>query len=158
MSAQRTYTISFRQVNVTAVQDLCAAYAGANMAIEVVSLILGETGSTTAELLEVSVKYVPTTVTPGTIGSAFTPTRDTPTDAAATFTARINDTTPATSTGTILFPHVDVWSLPNGSYQWIFPERARPSCRPSEALIFSLDRAPGGVRVMTGQMKVRELF
>ena len=158
MSAGRTYTITFRAVSVTAVQDLCAAYAGASMALEVVSLTLFESNSTTAELLEISVKRLTTTVTPGTVGNAFTPARDTPTDAAATFTARINDTSVATTSGSTFFPHVDGWSLPNGSYQWIFPERARPSCGLSEALIFSLDRAPSGARTLSGQMKVRELF
>lgn len=157
MNAQRTYTITFRQIGITAIQDLCAAYAGANMAIEAVSLTLFEVGNTSAELLELSVKRLGVTVTTGSGGSAFTPVQDTDTDAAATFTARINDTTPATSSGTTAYPHVDGWNLPNG-YQWIFPERARPSCKPNEALIFSLDRAPAASRTVSGQMKVRELF
>jgi hypothetical protein len=83
--------------------------------------------------------------------------RDTPTDAAATFTARINDTTPATTNATAAYKHVDTFNLVNG-YQWIWPERARPTAKLSEALIFSLDSAPAGGRAMSGSMKVRELF
>ncbi len=157
MSAGRIYTVRFRSVAVTAVQDLCAAYAGTGMAIEVVSFTLGQITQTAVELLNLSIKRLPATVTPGSGGGAFTPDRDTPTDAAATFTARINDTTPATSSGTILFLHPDVINLPNG-YQWIFPERARPSCTLNEALIFSLDTAPAALRTMSGSMKLRELF
>ncbi len=157
MSAGRTYNILFRAVSVSAAQDLCSAYAGASMALEVISITLGQTSLTTVESLPISVKRLPATVTAGSVGNSFTPSKDTGTDSAATFTARINDTTIATSSGTVTYEHVDVMNEVNG-YQWIFPERARPSCGLSEALIFSLDGAPGGARTMTGSMKVRELF
>jgi len=127
------------------------------MAIEIVSVTLGQITQTSVENLQISIKHLPATVTAGSAGGAFTPTKDSTTDAAATFTARINDTTPATTSGTADFPHVDTWNLVNG-YQWIFPEKARPSCKLSEALVFSLDSAPAGARTVTGSMKVRELF
>lgn len=157
MSAGRTYTIRFSGVSISAVQDLCAAYAGATMAIEVVSLTLGTTTAlANSEQVPISVKYVASTVTAGSGGTVFVPVPDTPTDSAATFTARVNDTTQATS-ATVRFPHVDVWNEIQG-YQWIFPERARPSCGLNAALVFSLDAAPGAARVTYGSMKVRELF
>lgn len=157
MSAGRTYTILFRSVSVSAAQDLCAAYAGASMAIEVVSLTLAQLTNTSVEILPVSIKLLPATVTAGSGGGAFTPEVDTDTDAAATFTARINDTTPATTSGTAHFKHADMWNLVNG-YQWIFPERARPSCKLSEAIVFSLDGAPAAARTVSGSLKLRELF
>jgi hypothetical protein len=157
MTAQRTYTINFRAVSISAVQDLCAAYAGASMGIEVVSITLGQITQTSVEECQISIKRLPATVTAGTGGSAMTPTPDTDTDSAATFTARINDVTQATSGGTVVYPHTDVWNEVNG-YQWIFPERARPSCKLSEALIFSLDSAPAAGRTTNGSMKIRELF
>ena len=49
MSAGRTYTINFRAVSVSAVQDLCCAYAGASMGIEVVSVTLGQITQTSVE-------------------------------------------------------------------------------------------------------------
>ena len=157
MSSQRTYTINFRNVNVSAVQDLCAAYCGASMAIEVVSLTIGQITQTAVELLQISIKHLPATVTPGSSGNSYTPNPDVPTDAAATFTARINDTTPATTGGSVDYKHEDVFNLVNG-YQWIWPEKARPNAKLSEALIFSLDSAPAALRVVSGQMRVRELF
>jgi hypothetical protein len=157
MSAGRTYNIVFRGVSVSATQDLCAAYAGASMAVEVVSITLGQITQTSVENLQLSVKRLTATVTNGSVGSSFTPTLDTDTDAAATFTARINDTSIATTSGSTAYLHSDVVNLVNG-YQWIFPERNRPSCKLSEALIFSLDTAPSGARTMSGAMKVRELF
>ena len=153
MASERTYNITFRGVSVSAVQDLCAAYAGANMAIEIVSIALGQITQTNVENLQISIKHIAATVTAGSGGNSFTPVADNPTDAAATFTARINDTTQAS--GTTTYPHADVYSELNG-YQWIFPRR--PSCKPSEALILSLDSAPSAARTMTGTMKVRELF
>jgi hypothetical protein len=155
MSAGRTYTVSFRGVSVSAVQDLIAVYAGAQMAVELVSLTLGEINLTTVEILPISVKRIAATVAAGTGGGAATPARDTTTDSAATFTARINDTTQAA--GTTVYVHADVWNEVNG-YQWIWPEKARPSCSLNEALIFSLDTAPVAARTCSGSVKVRELF
>jgi hypothetical protein len=152
----REYAITFKNVSVSAVQDLCAAYAGANMAIAVVYLTLGQITNVNVELLQISVKRLPATVTAGAGGGAFTPVPDRKTDAAATFTARINDTTPATTGGTALFPHEDVFNEVNG-YQWIFPGGSLEAA-PGEALIFSLDSAPSGARTMSGTMKIRELF
>jgi len=157
MSAGRTYTINFRGVSVAAVQDLCAAYCGASMAIELVSITIGQITQTAVEILQISIEHLPATVTPGSGGSAFTPIRDTPTDAANTFTARINDTVQATTSGTLDYKHIDTFNLVNG-YQWIWPERARPTAKLSEALILSLDTAPAATRTMSGQLKVRELF
>ena len=156
MSAGRTYTINFRAVSISAVQDLCAAYAGASMGIEVVSITLGQVTQTAVEECAISIKRLTAAVSAGSGGSAFTPTLDTDTDAAATFTARINDTSQATG-GATTYPHVDVWNQVNG-YQWIFPERARPSCKLSEALVFSLDGAPAAARTCSGSMKIRELI
>jgi hypothetical protein len=126
------------------------------MALEVVSLTLGQiTAITGSEQVPISVKNIAAAVTAGSGGNAFTPVRSTPTDAAATFTARINDTVQAT--GTTVRPHIDVWNTVQG-YQWIFPERARPSCGLGGALILSLDGAPAAARVVYGSMVVRELF
>jgi hypothetical protein len=157
MSSPRTYNIVFRNVTVSAAQDLCAAYCGASMAIELISLTIGQITQTAVEILQISIRHLPATVSAGSGGNSFTPNPDKPTDAAATFTARINDTSQATTGGTALYPHADVFNLVNG-YQWVWPERARPTAKLSEALIFSLDSAPLAGRVMSGSMKVGELF
>lgn len=157
MSAGRTYNVIFRNVGISATQDLCAAYAGASMAIEVVSVTLGQITQTSVEILQISIKRLTATVSAGSGGSAFTPSLDTDTDHSATFTARINDTSQATTSGSTAYAHADAWNLVNG-YQWIFPEKARPSCGLSEALILSLDSAPLAMRTVSGSMKIREMF
>ena len=157
MSTGRTYTIPFRAVSISAAQDLCAAYAGASMAIEVVSITLGQVTQTSVEECQISIKRLPATVSTGSGGSSTTPVVDADSDAGSTFTARINDTSQATTSGTAVYPHTDVWNEVNG-YQWIFPEKARPSCKPGEALIFSLDSAPAAARTCNGSMKIKELF
>lgn len=153
----RTYNITFRGVSVAAAQDLLSAYCGASMAIELVYVTLGQITQNNVEILPISVELVPATVTAGSGGNAFTPVPDAPTDVAATFTARINDTSQATSGGTILHPHADAYNEVNG-YQWIWPIGARIQAKPGEAIILSLDGAPAGARVMSGTMKIRELF
>lgn len=157
MSAGRMYTVQFHNVSVTNVQDLLAAYAGSSMAIELVSFNIGQITQTSVEAVQISVKRLPGSVTTGSGGTAPTPVPDTDTDAAATFTARVNDTTQATTAGTVVYPMPDVFNEVNG-YQWIWPERARPSCKPTEALIVSLDSAPAAARTMSGSLKVREMF
>ena len=154
----RTYNVAFKNVSVSAVQDLIAVTATANMAFEVVSFTIGQTDNpTTPALLAISLKHLPATVTAGSGGNSATPDKDLPTDAAATVTGRINDTTQATTGGTADYPHVDVWNTVNG-YGWIFPKDGRPSCKPSEAMVLSLDTAPGGAIHVSGSMKIRELF
>jgi len=157
MTAQRTYTCQFRNITVSNVQDLLGMYAGASMAIELVSVQIGQITQTNVEALQISIKRLPTTVTTGTGGTSVTPAPSTDSDAAATFTCRANDTTQATTSGTAVFPMPDVFNEVNG-YQWVWPERARPSCKPSEALVLSLDSAPPGGRVMSATVVVREAF
>lgn len=157
MSSGRTYTIPFRGVAVTAAQDLVCVYAGASMAFEVISINVGQITDTSVELLPISLRHLPATVTAGSGGTTPTPVPDNPTDAAATVTAHVNDTSQATTGGTATYPHADVFNEVNG-YSWVFPERARPSAKLSEAISFSLDGAPGASRTMSGSMKIRELF
>ena len=89
MSAGCTYTINFRAVSISAVQDVCAAYAGASMAIKIVSVTLGQITQTSVEERAISIKRLPATVTAGSSGSAMTPTPDTDADPASTFTAQL---------------------------------------------------------------------
>lgn len=145
----RTYTVKFANVTISAVQDLISAYSGASMAVELHGLVLGQITGTTVQELQISVKRLPATVTPGTVGSAPTPQKTQRNDAAATFTSRVNDTTPAATSGTPAILHSDVWNLVNG-YQFFWPKDDRPDAGLSEALIVSLDSAPSGAIVCSG--------
>jgi hypothetical protein len=156
MSAVRTYNLTFRGVTVSAAQDLLAAYCGANMAIEIVGYKVSP-ANPTIEIRAVSIKHLPATVTTGSGGTSITPQKDTPTDAAATFTARANDTTAATTSGTADYADADAWNETNG-VQWLYPAGSRPTAKPSEALVLSLDAAPSSGIAVSGWMKIRELF
>ncbi len=156
MSDGRTYTVTFRGVSVSAVQDLIAAYSGANMAVELVGFGLSP-GNTSVENIAINVKHLAATVTAGSGGNAATPAPDLPTDAAATFTARINDTTQATTSGAVTYALADGWNEVNGMQVW-FPERGRPEAKPSEALIIELAGSPAAGRTVSGWAKFKERF
>src|SRR3954470_19728381 len=140
----------------SAVQDAIAVMAGASMAFEVVGFGLGPC-NTTVENLPINLKRLPATVTNGSGGASATPTKDHSTDVAATCTARTSDTTQATTSGSAEYLHRDGYNLVNG-YEWLFPERARPTAKPGEAIVLEIAAAPSGARVYSGWMKIRELF
>jgi hypothetical protein len=152
----REYSIEFDGVAVSAVQDLLAVYAGASMAFEVHSITLGQISASAVGNLRITLKRMRATVVTGTGGSAPTVQKLNDGDAAATVTARANDTGQATATTSAKL-HADVYNVVNG-YQWIFPPDDRPVIGPSQAVVFSLDTAPGGSETMSGTMVIGELF
>lgn len=152
----RVYTVGFQNISVSAVQDLIALYAGANGAIEIISAWLEQVTQTSNGNLRLSWKRLPATVTAGSAGSAGTVNKTRSGDAAATVTARTNDTTQATTGGTaVVMP--DGWNLLNGYFYQPAPD-ARIACNPSEALVLSLDQAPGSAVVVNGSVTFRELI
>jgi hypothetical protein len=157
MGRGRGYSIQFNNVSVAAVQDLIALYCGANMACELHGVVIGQVTGTTVQNLRISVKRLPATVTPGSAGSAPTPQKLMRGDAAATATARANDTAVATTSGTAVVLHSDVFNTVNG-FQFFWPPADMPTIGPSEAAILSLDGAPSGALVMSGTLYFAELF
>jgi hypothetical protein len=154
----RVYTIEFDNVSVSAAQDLLAAYCGANMAVEVHSFVIGQVTASTVGNLRIRLRRLPATVTAGSGGTTPTPAKVGGTnDSAATFTAHANDTTQATTSGTAVTLHADAFNVVNG-YQWVFLKEDRPSAKPNEALVLSLDSPPGSAETMSGTMTVAELF
>jgi hypothetical protein len=152
----REYSIEFDGVAVSAVQDLLAVYAGANMAFEVHSITLGQISAVAVGNLRITLKRMRATVTSGSAGAAPTVQKLNDGDAAATVTARANDTTQATATTSTKL-HADVYNVVNG-YQWIFPPDDRPVFQPNQAAVLSLDTAPGSAETMSGTMVIAELF
>ena len=73
MARTRPYSVQFNNVSVSALQDLIAVYCGANMAIELHGLDIGQITGTTVQNLRISLKRLAATVTAGTGGSAPTP-------------------------------------------------------------------------------------
>lgn len=155
---KRVYSVKFSGVNVSAVQDLITVFAGASMAFEVHSIQLGQTTATAIGNLPISLILLPATVTAGSGGTAPTPQKVSGTnDAAATVTAHVNDTVRSTTSGTSSTLFADVYNVLNG-YQWVFPEDDRPQCGLSQAIVLSLDGAPGSAQSSSGTLVIGELI
>lgn len=152
----RRYVMGFSNVSVSAAQDLLALYAGASGAIEIEGAWLQQVTQTGNGNLRLRWRRLPATVTAGSAGSAGTIKPLRTGDAAATVTGRINDTTPATTSGTAV-DMPDGWNLING-YFYQPPADDRIACNPSEAIVLSLDQAPGGAIVCNGAVIFRELI
>jgi hypothetical protein len=149
------YSVGFTGVTISAVQDLIAIYAGANMALELHMIKLSQVTQSTIGGLKLRIRHATATVTSGSGGNSATPNPVLPNDAAATATARINDTTQATTSGSFKdLP--DGWDLPFG-FLWMPPESGRIVIKPNEALILSLDSTPSAL-VASGYAFFGELF
>jgi len=158
----RGYVVRFKAVAITAQQDLIYVKPAADKICIIeaayVAVIGGtaDAGDAQEELLDVSLTYVPATVTAGSGGGTFTPEPLIINDAAAGFTARINDTTKATSSGTLTYRHVDgmnsraPWSWPPApEHRFIVANAAAATLR--------LDTTPADSISVSGTMIVREL-
>lgn len=155
MAQSRPYSVSFQNVSVAAVQDLLAVYNGASMATELHGIVIGQITGTTVANLNISVKRLPATITAGSAGAVANVRAMGRGDAAATATARRNDTTQASTTGTALVLHADVFNTVNG-YQFFWPPLDMPIAGLSEALILSLDSAPAAAMTMSGSLYFAE--
>jgi hypothetical protein len=151
----RLYSMSFQNVTMSAVQDALCVYAGASKIFAVLSVNLGQVTATSVGNLRVRIRYLPTTVTAGSGGSAGTLKPFVSGDVAATITGRINDTTQAIS-GTAVDLWSDQWNVING-FLWVPPIPSRPPvCGLSGAIVVSIDSAPASL-VVSGSVVVEEL-
>lgn len=100
----RMFTVVFRAVAVTAVQDFFELNPASNKPIRLARIQIGQYsdfGDAQDELLSVSVFRVPATATSGSGGTSPTPQLVGATGQAAGFTAKVNNTTVATTSGTL---------------------------------------------------------
>lgn len=152
----RIYTVGFNNVTLSAAQDLICIYAGASKIFAILSINIGQVTATAVANQRIRIRYLPTTVTAGSGGSAGTIKPIVPGDAAATITARINDTTQATTSGTAVDLWDDQWNVINGML-FVPPIPSRPMvCGLSGAITLSLDTAPASL-VASGSITVEEL-
>lgn len=152
----RVYTMGFQNVTLSAVQDLLAVYAGASKIFAVLSVSIGQVTGTAVANQRIRLRYLPTTVTSGSAGSAGVISPYVPGDVAATVTGRTNDTTQATSSGTAVNLWNDQWNIING-FLWVPPIPSRPPVIGlSGAFIVSLDTAPTSI-VCNASILIEEL-
>lgn len=153
----RVYTVSFKNVTISAAQDLVAlkGSTGKTCKLRRLWLKMNDTTLQTAQGLRLNVKYGSATVTLGSGGSAPTPRPVDPGDAAASFTCRVNDTTPGTSSGSF----VDL--TPDGGhnyagFDYTWPKGEEPVFGLSEGVIFELLSTVSGTCNYSGGATVEE--
>ena len=154
----RVYSISFTNISVSAVQDLISVQSTSGMAFKLLEAVFGQITVTTIENLRLTIKRFSGAYTIGSVGAAATPQKQNFGDAAATVTARVNDTTQTVvGGGAVVTERADVLNMING-YQYLAIPDKEIIIAPSQALVFSLDTAPGAARVMNGSLLVEEMF
>lgn len=153
----RLYSLVFKDVAITAAQDLINLTATAGMAFKIHSIELGQRTLATWEAKNVRLTRNPATVTAGTGGAAGTLKPLNPSDVAATVTARTNDTTGQTTSGTATDIFAREWEFLNGFF-WLPAPEQRPIIRPSEGVVLRLDTAPSASMTASGYMLIEELF
>jgi hypothetical protein len=152
----RVYTVSSQNVSVSAAQDIIALYSTSGGAFEVHEFVIGQITATTVGNLRLRVRRLPATVTAGSGGTTPTPSKSRSGDAAATITAHANDTTQATTNGTALDIRSDAYNPING-YQYLPAPEDRAAAGLSEAIVFSLDTAPGSAETSSATAVFAEL-
>ena len=152
----RVYSVEFQNISVSAVQDLLIVQSTSGMAFKLLEIVLGQVTLTTVEELRVSLKRFSGAYTAGTGGTTTTPVKHNFGDAAATVTCLSNATT-QTSGGTSTILRADVFNEVNGYQYLAIPDR-EIIIAPSQALVFSLDTAPGTARFMSCTLTFEEIF
>lgn len=153
----RTYTVSFRNVAIAAVQDLISlkGSTGKICRLNRADLQMTAVTLTTAQGMNINVKYSSATITLGSGGSTPTPRPTDPGDAAASFSCHANDTSQATTSGAF----VDI--TPSGghiysgfSYNW---GQKGPIFGLNTGVVFELATAPAASVTMSGSVEVEEM-
>lgn len=156
---QRLYTVQFSNVSVSAVQDLFAVYTGANIAIEIHELVIGQISATTVGNLRLSFKRFSGSFTTGSGGTTPTPAPHNFNDIATKISsAHVNDTTQcAVGSGAVATLRADVYNVVNG-FQYLPPPEDRFQVAPSQSFVLSLDSTPGSAETMSGAVVYAELY
>lgn len=151
----RVYTVSFKNVTISAAQDLISlkGSTGKTCKVRRVWLNMNDTTIQTAQGLRLNIKYASATFTAGTGGSAPTPRPLDPGDAAASFTARANDTAQGTTSGA--FVDLNPGGGHNyGGFDLTFKDG--PVFGLNEAVIFELLSTVSGTCNYSGGAEVEE--
>ena len=153
----RTYSITFKNVAISAAQDLVSLKGSTGKVCKVnrVWLNMNDTTLQNAQGLKLNVKYSSATITLGSGGTAPTPRPYDPGDAAASFTCRVNDTTPATTSGAF----VDITPLGGHNYggvNWNYGDKG-PYFGLNEGVVFELASTVSGTCTFSGGVEVTEV-
>jgi hypothetical protein len=151
------FTIVCENVAVTAHQDILAAYAASNKKLHVLGFEIAANGQATVQNYPIRLRYLPSTVTAGSGGSAVTPHNINPDGASPSFTARANDTTQAATSGTPVDYIASQFNPINGYYNMPpVPLGEEPKIELSGAAVLSLDSVTGTLNI-SATMWLREI-
>lgn len=153
----RLYTVTFKNVTISAAQDLVAlkGSTGKTCRLRRVWIYMNDTTLQTAQGLRLNVKYGSATVTLGSGGGTPTARPLDAGDSAASFTNHINDTTPGTTSGSF----VDI--MPAGGhnfagFDYTWPKGEEPVFGLNEGVIFELLSTVSGTCAYSGGATVEE--
>lgn len=153
----RLYSVSFKDVAVTAQQDLLEITAADDKPIVLHALYLGQSsdaGDAQAEMLGLTIERGNTTS--GSGGSSPTPVPLDPGDAAASFTAEVNNTTQASS-GTAVRLHADTFNVQAGYAYIPTPETRIKASQGNTTLTIRINGAPADSLTVSGTAIIEEL-
>lgn len=152
----RIYTVSFKNVTISAAQDLISLKGSTGKVCRArrAWLSMNDTTLQTAQGLRLNIKYASATITLGSGGSAPTPRPLDPGDSAASFTARANDTTPATTSGAFTDLNPD-GGHNYGGFNLSF--RDGPVFGLNEGIVFELLSTVSGTCNYSGGVEVEEM-
>lgn len=153
----RVYTVSTKNVTISAAQDLIAVKGstGKTCRVRRVWVYMNDTTLQTAQGLRLNLKYGSATVTLGSGGSSPTPRPLDAGDSAASFTAGANATTPSTTSGSF----VDVTCVGGhnfAGFDYTFPKGEEPVFGLSEGVVFELLSTVSGTCAFSAGMTVEE--
>jgi hypothetical protein len=153
----REYTITFKAVVISAVQDLVSVkgITGKTHRLRRVWLQMNDTTLQTPQGLKLNVKYGSATVTLGSGGSVPTPRPVDPGDSAAACTCHANDTAQATTSGAF----VDIMPTGGhnyGGYDYTWPQQKEPAFGLTEGVVFELNSTVSGTCTFSGGATVEE--
>ena len=154
----RTYSVTFDNVSVSAVQDLFTLIAASNkpcylLGYEFSQTLHGDVGDAKEEMLRIKIGRGLTAA--GSAGTTPTPVpMDSSVEAAAGLTAHVNDTTQATTGTEVVIANI-AFNARVGAKEW-YPPEARPGFNSSGLLRFALLSAPANALTLSGTVYVAE--
>ena len=155
----RVYTVVFKKVSVSAVQDLIAIYGTVGKTTKIKEITVADVDApspSTNTQLALELKTLTEPVVAGSGGSAATPQKTDPGDAAASFTARVNDTTQATGAATSDIREDGSNIYPGYTYPFDPPIIIPCNSSGAGAAVLALVTALGTAVTLSGTMVVEE--
>lgn len=156
----RIYTATFKDIAVTAAQDLFEVLAATAKPVVIHGFLLGQTselGDAAEEQLRLTTNRGVGSVTSGSGGATVTaqPTDDADTAFAGTI-ERNNTTIMAVGTGSLEELEVHVWNIRGPYMHWYTPE-TRPKIAPGNRWTLELESTPADSIQMSGTLWIEEL-